>query len=171
MNLEATKVYSSKQENLIAYSLGWDVVSGSGAAACWPGDVISQEWLGECKTHTSSGKNILFSLDVWNKINEEAMVKQRKPVLFVDDGSQKLSNTWVCVNELNFNLSSLLIIDSELKIRKNITFNSSKKLDHIEKVKKVALGDWAFDGCFKIKWDKYNVLVMPFEVFKEHYNK
>ena len=90
----ATKDYSSKQENMIADSLGWSVVAGSGAAACYPGDIISDEWLGECKTHLSPGKKIFFSKKVWKKIQDEAMVKRRFPVIFTDDGSQKSKHTW-----------------------------------------------------------------------------
>ena len=34
-----TKDFSSKQENMVADFLDWSVVVGSGAAACYPGDV------------------------------------------------------------------------------------------------------------------------------------
>lgn len=84
---------------MIADYLGWSVVTGSGARPCHPGDVISDDWLGECKTHEKSGHTIFFSSDVWEKIVEEATKMHRSPVLFTDDGSQKLENTWCIFNQ------------------------------------------------------------------------
>ena len=94
----ATKDYSSKQEKMISDVLDWDCVVASGARACHPGDVIDDNWLGECKTHVVSGKRIKFSYKELSKICEEATSKFRMPILFVDDGSQKESNTWCMVN-------------------------------------------------------------------------
>ena len=88
------KEFSSKQEHAIADALGWKVVSGSGARIFHLGDVTSDLWLGECKTHTSSGNPITFNRGVWDKIRVEAMSVGKYPVLFVDDGSQKLDHTW-----------------------------------------------------------------------------
>lgn len=99
MNL-ATKKYSSAQESMIANTLNWKVVAGSGAVACLPGDVISDNWLGECKTHTSPRQKIQFMRNHWEKIKEEAMMKRRMPILFTDDGSQKAARTW-CLFALN----------------------------------------------------------------------
>jgi len=90
----STKDYSRKQEHLIADTLGWDVVSGSGSRHTYPGDISSSEWLGECKTHQKPGSKIKFNRDVWNKIVEEASSQFKYPVLFVDDGSQTVKNTW-----------------------------------------------------------------------------
>lgn len=93
-----TKEFSSKQETKVACFLGWDVVSGSGARDCHPGDIMSDDWLGECKTHEKPGHTIVFWLKVWDKICEEAMAKHRYPLLIVDDGSQNLCKTWVMFN-------------------------------------------------------------------------
>lgn len=92
--MNPTKFYSSRQEQQIARYLGWNVVSGSGSRACHPGDILSDEWIGECKTHVSSKKPIEFKSEVWNKLEDEAMSKFKYPVLFVDDGSQKITHTW-----------------------------------------------------------------------------
>jgi hypothetical protein len=90
-----TKFHSSIQEQMVSSYLGWEVVSGSGSRMCVPGDVISDEWLGECKTHETSGHKIIFLADVWTKISDEAIAKFRYPCLFVDDGSKSASRTWV----------------------------------------------------------------------------
>lgn len=89
-----TKYYSCKQESSIADYLGWKVVPGSGARDFNPGDIISESHLGECKTHVSQTDKIKFFSSVWNKIQKEAESKMRCPVLFVDNGTQKIENTW-----------------------------------------------------------------------------
>lgn len=100
MSTNNKKECSRKQEKLIANLLDWNVVSGSGARNLYPGDIQSDEWLGECKTHTTPGHKIVFFKTVWEKIVDEAIAKHRFPALFVDDGSQAISNTWVMYNTL-----------------------------------------------------------------------
>ena len=89
------KVFSSKQEHLIPDYLSWKVVSGSGARHTLPGDVCSDEWLGECKTHTTPCHTIIFQLSHWKKIEAEATAKFLQPALFVDSGRQTVEDTWV----------------------------------------------------------------------------
>lgn len=105
MDQNPTKYYSCKQEHMIAEYLGWDVVPGSGARDFHPGDIRSDCHLGECKTHTKSVNDIKFYSRVWNKIQHEAESEMRCPVLFTDNGTQKIENTWCvlpkrCVNIL-----------------------------------------------------------------------
>ena len=95
MKMLSNKYYSSKQENMIADYLGWSVVSGSGSRNTLPGDIQNEDWLGECKTHASSGQIVSFKHKVWKKIKDEAVAKFKYPALFVDDGSQTSENTWV----------------------------------------------------------------------------
>lgn len=83
---------------MIADYLGWECVVASGARACHPGDITCDNWLGECKTHITSGNRIKFMYKEWCKICEEATSKFKFPVLFVDDGSQKEFNTWCMVD-------------------------------------------------------------------------
>lgn len=92
-----TKECSSKQEKLIAGYLGWKCVPASGARACRPGDISNELWLGECKTHMKPGIRIKFIFKEWLKIYEEATSKFKFPVLFVDDGSQTIENTWCMI--------------------------------------------------------------------------
>lgn len=103
----ATKDYSIKQEKLIANYLDWECVSASGARDCHPGDVISDSWMGECKTHVASGKRIQFVFKEWMKIYEEATSKFKFPVLFVDDGSQTIENTWCMLDAKTAPIDSL----------------------------------------------------------------
>lgn len=95
----STKDFSSKQERMVSDFLGWDIVSGSGSADFHAGDVISEKFLGECKTHELKGSKITFRQDVWKKICDEAMVFSRNPVLIVDDGSQEYRRTFCLVRK------------------------------------------------------------------------
>ena len=97
------KEASSLQESRISNYLGWDKVVASGARNFYPGDIESEEWLGECKTHIKISKKILFHKDVWNKICLEAQSKMKYPVLFVDNGSQLLTDTYCLIRSSAFN--------------------------------------------------------------------
>ena len=124
--MQPTKNFSSKQENRVAQYLGWSVVSGSGSRDFHPGDVIGDDWLGECKTHTSIQATITFYHKHWKKIQEEALQCNRYPALFVDNGSQKLDSTWVLypcrlVTADSVKLESLDVV----KCGANINFNLS----------------------------------------------
>ena len=89
------KIFSSKQENMVAKYMGWKVVTGSGSRPFAPGDVNGENFLVECKTHNDEQENIVFYKKHWIKISEEARAKHRFPALVVDNGTQDLSNTWV----------------------------------------------------------------------------
>lgn len=119
----ATRDYSSKQESMVADMLGWEVVAGSGAAACFPGDVIGDEWLGECKTHIDSGHKIFFSRDVWDKIKQEASIKHRFAALFTDDGTQKDSHTWCLCMRDRLEMENVHFEPMIKGVNKNISFN------------------------------------------------
>lgn len=122
-----TKIYSSKQENMIASLLGWEVVVGSGAAACYPGDVISDMWLGECKTHVERGHKIFFDRKVWDKIKNEAYVKHRRPVLFTDDGSQLSKKTWCLCLRNHVELGESVLSPITKGVNKNISFSGESQ--------------------------------------------
>ena len=46
------KEASYKQEHMVADFMGWSVVTGSGSRPFTPGDISSDHFLVECKTHT-----------------------------------------------------------------------------------------------------------------------
>ena len=89
------KDYSKAQETTVADFLDWSRVSGSGARPTHPGDIVSDEWLGECKTHTSRGQKVKFEYKVWAKLVDEAASQFKSPAYFSDDGSQFVENCWV----------------------------------------------------------------------------
>jgi len=165
--MASTKDYSSKQESMIAEDLGWSVVSGSGAAPATPGDVIGDDWLGECKTHMDKTK-IFFDYNVWVKIEAEASMRHRKPVLFCDDGSQTLASTWaVCYMHNIENPSSILATDVPFPVRKNLSFNSGDQLRYLTKMSKDNMGAFFRVISFEYQWKDYHVAIMPYYTFKE----
>ena len=173
---ESTKEFSSKQENKLAYELEWDVVTGSGSRPTVPGDIIGPDWLGECKTHTTAGQSISFVKDVWIKICDEAMMKHRNPVLFVDDGSQNVAKTWAMCYVNSINTSNCLMIDINQfkKMRTNITFKHEALAKYLDKFRKSLPEDVADTYEYVLitaQWAGTNVAVMPFTAFKEIISK
>lgn len=161
----STKDYSSKQEKMIADYLGWSVVSGSGAAACYPGDIISDEWLGECKTHMTSGNKIVFNKSHWKKICDEAFVKRRYPVLFTDDGSQKSAKTWCLFRANCIDPSSVLFVDfPDLNQKTNIGFHHDELMSlYWSNVSDAVIGDEEI--VFRIPWNGEKVAVTMLSTF------
>ena len=126
---DTTKYYSNKQEKSIASYLGWNLVSGSGARDCRPGDIVSINWLGECKTHTEPDKKITFKLNIWRKICKEAASKFKSPVLFVDDGSQKIEKTWCLIGCNVRYIAGAKQCEYPKTVKSNIIFNHSELSD------------------------------------------
>lgn len=131
---KGTKMYSDKQEKLVASFMSdsnsdWKQVTGSGARPNFPGDVISKDWLCECKTHTKPYQPIIFVFKVWDKICEEASGIFRKPVLVTDDGSQTLEKTY-CLTKIG-----LISADSNNTGYPNYTnkYSYRKSVNDIEK--------------------------------------
>lgn len=153
----ATKDYSNKQEKMIADYLGWRVVAGSGAAPCHPGDIIGDEWLGECKTHEKSNQPILFKQDVWEKIVEEANKEHRSPVLFTDDGSQKSNRTW-CIFPF-FRVDDTWSI---LNLTKQFRTNIIMKLEELN-----ALYPDDSHICYTASFGNHTVAILPLRLFYE----
>lgn len=120
---KSTKYYSNIQEKQISDALGWHQVSGSGARNMHPGDVISDDWMGECKTHTKPGNKIVFDFKVWEKIRDEAISQFKYAVLFSDDGSQRLDRTWCMFNILP-------PTDEYLQVVHPINKSASLRFDH-----------------------------------------
>jgi len=89
------KEASSKQENMVANFMGWEVVSGSGARPFSPGDVKNEHYLVECKTHVKEQKNVVFVKAHWDKIKKESMSTGKYPALITDNGTQIKNATWV----------------------------------------------------------------------------
>ena len=154
MTKVATKDYSNKQESMIAKYLGWKRVSASGARNFYPGDITSEEWLGECKTHTKPIKEIRFVYAQWSKICEEAMTKRRLPVMFVDNGTQAISGTWCMVKEFQISHEDVeyTVVDKSTLVLKAKDFMKYQELGV---------------GCLGYNFHGEKVVVMPISEYKK----
>lgn len=84
MNKRPTRYYSNKQEKSVAKTVGGRKTVNSGATLFQKGDVVTDEWLIECKTKTSPSKSMTVQKD-WILKNEEeafAMGRQYSAVCF-----------------------------------------------------------------------------------------
>jgi len=77
-NKNASKYYSSRQENYIASLLGGKVQPASGSTGFAKGDVILPNWLIECKCPMSEKKSFSIKLD-WLDKNELERLEMHKP--------------------------------------------------------------------------------------------
>lgn len=97
-----TKHYSDKQETIVAEYLGWKRVSASGARPFNKGDIVSDSWLCECKTHTAHVDSMKILKSVWKKLKSESMSCMKRPILIIDDGTQKIASQVVVVESKFF---------------------------------------------------------------------
>jgi len=148
----STKYFSTKQETSVAKYLEWEVVSGSGARDTLPGDVISDEWLGECKTHMVPSETITFELGHWQKIKAEALAKFKNPVLICDNGTQETRNTWCMFSADYFDLESYIVEHPSVSVRKNF---------------KLKLKDFRRHIVYSFMYDDSQVGVAHISIFKE----
>lgn len=165
----ATKDFSSVQEHMIASYLDWSVVAGSGAAACYPGDIISDEWLGECKTHVERNKPIFFAKTVWEKIKDEAAVKRRYPALFTDDGSQKSEKTWCLFKANLLDLTVYKCFPILPGTRVNISATHQILADLYQNAKAECSG-LDLVPVLTVDWSGEEVAILPLEAFSEMLN-
>lgn len=73
-----TRYYSKKQEKLVAKTVNGKVQSNSGATPFQKGDVLTDNWLIECKTKTSESKSISIKKEWIEKNEEEAFAMDRE---------------------------------------------------------------------------------------------
>ena len=159
---QSTKDFSSKQEAAIAKILGWKVVSGSGSRACHPGDIESDIWLGECKTHTEQVDHIEFRIDHWVKIFQEASSKFKHAVLFTDDGTQNLSRTW-CVFSTRVTLPKIAKV---FPYKKKFRTNIKMKYDDVGKAYTEAF-DGSNNPVFEVELEKGKLYFCSLNDFME----
>lgn len=83
-----TRFYSDRQEKQVAKVIGGKQTANSGATAFHKGDVITDQWLVECKTSTSPKKSFSIKEEWLLKNEEEAFAMNREPVLCFEFNNQ-----------------------------------------------------------------------------------
>ena len=160
---KATKFYSDKQETVVANYLGWKRVAASGARPFNKGDVVSERWLCECKTHTAVSSNYKVLFSVWRKLVSEATSCMRRPVLIVDNGTQKVGDQCVVIPMTFYSIENELrlydmIPNNKVHIRqsaKSFSFSTAVISDMLKE-----------KYCIRVKVNDVDVVIMPIELFK-----
>lgn len=73
-----TRFYSSKQEKSVAKSIGGKQVANSGATPFHKGDVVTSDWLIECKTTTTNKQSFSIKKEWLDKNKEEAFAMNKR---------------------------------------------------------------------------------------------
>jgi hypothetical protein len=82
-----TRFYSDKQEKKVAKEVGGKQVSNSGATRFNKGDVVTSDWLIECKTKTKPSESMTIRKEWLEKNREEAFAMNRSySALSIDFG-------------------------------------------------------------------------------------
>ena len=73
-----TRWYSNRQERAVAKQVEGKQVSNSGATAFRKGDVVTENWLLECKTATKEQKSFSIKKEWLDKNKEEAFAMRKR---------------------------------------------------------------------------------------------
>ena len=76
-NKKCTRYYSNRQEKLVAKRLGGRQVANSGAPKFVAGDITTDNFLLECKTHTEFKKSFTLQYEWFDKNKEEAFAMHK----------------------------------------------------------------------------------------------
>lgn len=76
--MKPTRFYSKKQENSVAKSVSGKRVANSGATMFSKGDVVTNEFLIECKTTTTSKQSFSIKKEWLQKNREEAFAMGKR---------------------------------------------------------------------------------------------
>lgn len=98
-----TRYYSKQQEKKVAKKLSGKRQANSGATAFQKGDVITDQFLVECKTKTKDSKSFTIKEDWLLKNEEEAFAMNRDSALCFDFGPSANKRYYI-VSERLFDL-------------------------------------------------------------------
>lgn len=112
MNKSSTRYFSNKQEKRVAKNLKGKTIPNSGAIMFAAGDVVTEDWLIECKTKMTESNSMSIKRE-WLEKNEEeafAMGKQHCAVCF----NMGNSNDYYIISEKEF--KRFLELEKELYV-------------------------------------------------------
>lgn len=96
-----TRYYSSKQEEYIAKLVKGRTVPGSGSPMFCAGDVVTKDWLIECKTTTKPKESFAIKKE-WITKNERERMDLQKPYSAVVFQFEEDGQNYFVVNEKTF---------------------------------------------------------------------
>lgn len=107
-NEKSTRYYSGRQERKVAKAVGGRQVVNSGAPTFVAGDVVTQDFLIECKTKTTDCKSFTIKEDWLLKSAEEAFAMGRDSALCFDFGPSANKRYYIISERMFEVLQSLL---------------------------------------------------------------
>lgn len=99
-----TRYYSKQQEKKVAKSVGGKRTANSGATAFQKGDVITKDWLIECKTKTTDCKSFTIKEDWLLKNEEEAFAMGKNHSALCFDFGPSANKRYYVISERLFNI-------------------------------------------------------------------
>ena len=112
----STRYYSKQQEKKVAKAVGGKRTANSGATAFQKGDVVTKDWLIECKTKTKDCSSFTIKED-WLLKNEEeafAMGKNNSALCF-DFGPSANKRYYIISERLFQTLQNCINEEDDLK--------------------------------------------------------
>lgn len=107
-----TRYYSKQQEKKVAKAVCGKRTANSGATAFQKGDVITSDWLIECKTKTKDTSSFTIKEDWLLKNEEEAFAMGKDPALCFDFGPSANKRYYV-ISERTFQTLQYLMQKEE----------------------------------------------------------
>lgn len=101
-NKQSTRYYSERQEKMVAKKIGGKAVPNSGAATFVAGDVVTKDWLIECKTKTSDSKSFTIKEEWLLKNEEEAFAMGKNNSALVFDFGPNANKRYYVISERLF---------------------------------------------------------------------
>lgn len=99
---KSTRYYSTVQEKGVSKKIGGTRVCNSGATPFYKGDVVTDQFLIDCKTCTSEKKSVSIKKDWLDKIRKEAFASGKPHyALFFNYGGESSEN-YVIISEKDF---------------------------------------------------------------------
>lgn len=100
----STRYYSKQQEKRVAKSVGGNRTANSGATAFQKGDVITKDWLIECKTKTKDCNSFTIKEEWLLKNAEEAFAMGKNNSALCFDFGPNANKRYYVISERLFNI-------------------------------------------------------------------
>ena len=101
--MRPTRFYSSKQEDYVASIVGGRTTANSGAARFNAGDVVTDDWLFECKTTTKPKQSFSIKKE-WIEKNERERMDLQKPYSALVFQFEENGTNYFVVDEKTFKI-------------------------------------------------------------------
>lgn len=102
--INSTRYYSNRQEKKVAKAVGGKQTANSGATAFSKGDVVTADWLIECKTKTSDSKSFTVKEEWLLKNEEEAFAMGKNNSTLCFDFGPNANKRYYIISERLFQL-------------------------------------------------------------------